>query len=315
MNVEAYVFLAESLLGRRATKDERDELAAKSKMDGFSGVAAANELMATVEFHLRHRESMAQQFFPKPTIVVARGPMGHELVVDLRQFHVGFAMAQGHYEPRETAFVAKHVKRGMTVLDAGANIGYFTTMFAGLVGDSGRVIALEPVTETRQRLISAISRNKLENIVEIVPLAASNDVGEVQVSYPSASTNMGGVSISPLGSEAYEICEVVQTSTIDRIISGRPVDFIKMDIEGAEGLAFEGALDTILRNRPLMMVEFNVDFLRKVSGIDPVVLHSKVSSWGYESFGIGHSGELVAPPAIESMVDGTIHNLVFAPLR
>lgn len=315
MNVEAYDFLLQSLLGRRATKDECDAFSVKSQDKNFTGVVAANEVMATLEFHLRHRETMAQQFFPNPTIVVARGPMGHELVVDLRQFHVGFAMAQGHYEPHETAFVSRHVKRGMTVLDAGANIGYFTTIFAGLVGDSGRVIALEPVSETRQKLQSAVSRNKIENIVEIVALAASNGIGEVQVSYPVSSVNMGGVSISPLGSDAYEICEVVKTSTIDKIISGRPVDFIKIDIEGAEGLAFEGAVETILKNKPLMMVEFNVDFLKKVSDISPAILHARIIDWGYEPFGIGYDGGLIAPPAVESMVSGSVHNLVFAPIR
>lgn len=314
MSVEALVFLLESLLGREATKEEYDLFVAKSQMSGFTGEVAANELMATMEFHLRHREAMAQQLFPRPTIVFARGPLGHEIVVDLRQFHVGFSMAQGHYEPRETAFVLRHVKRGMTVLDAGANVGYFTTIFAGLVGDGGTVIALEPVSDTRRKLKAAVSRNKLENIVEIVALAVSSGVGEVQVSYPIASTNMGGVHISPIGAASHEICEVVKTSTIDRIVSGRPVHFIKIDIEGAEGLALKGAEQTIVKNRPLMMVEFNVDFLQSVSGVSPAELHAKILNWGYEPFGIGHDGDLIAPPAVESMINGSVHNLVFAPL-
>src|SRR5258707_8071492 len=59
----------------------------------------------------------------------------------------GFAchlMLDGFWEMWLTQFLAGQVKPGMTVVDVGANFGYYTVLFADAVGDAGRVIAVEP---------------------------------------------------------------------------------------------------------------------------------------------------------------------------
>src|SRR5256885_8821899 len=48
------------------------------------------------------------------------------------------------YEPFETSLLAAEIRPGMTIVDVGANIGYYTLLFSKLAGDNGRVYAFEP---------------------------------------------------------------------------------------------------------------------------------------------------------------------------
>ena len=61
----------------------------------------------------------------------------------------------GTFEPQETAQVRKWLKPGMTVVDAGANIGYYSALAATCVGRSGRVFSMEPQPKTYRQLLQS----------------------------------------------------------------------------------------------------------------------------------------------------------------
>ena len=292
--VEAYAALFPAMLGRELSEAEKDRVRERfGDAETVDLKAIGYEIALSAEFFNRYRETFAYRLFPTSTVVTSRGPLGHRLQTDLRQFHLGFAIASGHFEPHETAFVVKTIKKGMTVLDVGANIGYFSTIFAGLVGDSGKVIAFEPVTDTYHKLSAAISMNGLESMVELRKAAASETTGTCQISYNPDSVNMGGVSIALVGAETpYSIQETAATVRIDEVVGGRPVHFIKMDVEGAEGLALSGALETIRRNKPIMMIEFNAEQLANVSAMHPQALFDRIVALGYNASLIGAEGQL-----------------------
>src|SRR5512138_2867115 len=71
---------------------------------------------------------------------------------------------QGTYEPEETEAVLRSVKSGMVVVDIGANIGYYTLLFARLVGPQGRVIAFEPDPATFALLKKNVDSNQHRNV-------------------------------------------------------------------------------------------------------------------------------------------------------
>jgi hypothetical protein len=68
-------------------------------------------------------------------------------------------IALGIFEPATTRLVNKIVKPGMTLIDVGANLGYYTIVFASLVGKSGKVFAFEPVKQYYEKLLWHVEAN------------------------------------------------------------------------------------------------------------------------------------------------------------
>lgn len=309
-SVNLHRIVYQALLGRDLLEEEVREIATIYGDVDLDPIEIGDRVQRSDEFHERHREIAAAKLFPKSTVVIGFGPMGHELFLDLRQFHLGMAMAGGHFEPGETAFVRNTLRKGMHVLDVGANIGYFSTMFASLVGSSGSVKSFEPVSETHRRLVAAIRRNNLDHIVDVFDVAASDRTGTFQMSYDPDSLNMGGVSLVTQGLPGHAIVESISTVRLDDILEGHRVDFIKMDIEGAEGLALKGAENIIKKQRPVMMVEFNRDQLARVSQVTPEYLLNSIVELGYIAKNINGDGSL---SEVGSVIEGSVVNFALFP--
>jgi len=94
----------------------------------------------------------------------------------------------GIWEPFETDLVRREIQPGDTVLDIGANIGYFTLLFAQLVGAQGRVYAFEPDPTNFHILRRNIERNGLKNVVP-EQKAVSSRTGKIRLF--SDKTNRG----------------------------------------------------------------------------------------------------------------------------
>ena len=86
----------------------------------------------------------------------------------------------GVYEPCETEFVMNEIKKGDVVLDIGANIGYYTLIFARLVGEEGKVFAFEPDPENFALLKKNVEINGYHNVV-LVQKAISNKTGKIRL--------------------------------------------------------------------------------------------------------------------------------------
>jgi FkbM family methyltransferase len=159
--------------------------------------------------------------------------------------------AYGEYSEAEIRLWRKFVKPGWRVVDAGANIGYFSMALAVLVGDAGKVWAFEPFGPSLELL--RVNTRKLKN-VKIIERAL-HDQADVELpiltldelrTRPDASLNYGGIAVR-------QGQGTVLSTTLDHAIKGK-VDFIKMDIEGSEVLALTGAAQ-LLRQRPILYLE------------------------------------------------------------
>lgn len=197
-----------------------------------------------------------------------------------------------HYELNELDFVRATVKPGDAVVDLGAHIGAYTLRLARLVGASGHVTAVEACRAHVDCLQKSVAANHVEPWTRVVRAAASNVSGSAWLRHPP-----GGSSLAHcwLGEREADQGELVQTVRLDDVME-RPVQFIKVDVEGAEGLALRGAVRTIERSHPTLLVELHPHLLPVVSGETPASLIAWAVAFGYECrlLGAGRPGELIS---------------------
>lgn len=169
---------------------------------------------------------------------------GLKLYVPCHDWAVAPTLIFAHtWEPEETKVFTQHIKKGMTVIDAGAYIGYYSLLASKLVGIKGKVYAFEPSPECIELLYKNIQLNNCKNI--FVVEKAVTDKNGYRAFYISPS-NLSGSSIF----ESSPNLQVgVSTTTLDEAIGNEKVDFIKMDIEGGEPKALNG-MTNIIKNSP-----------------------------------------------------------------
>jgi FkbM family methyltransferase len=161
-----------------------------------------------------------------------------------------------------TAVFKEYCRVGMTVVDVGANIGYYTLLSSGLVGGNGRVIAVEPSSENCRLLLTSVAFNNATN-VELFAVAAAEQRG-----WAYFASNLGSNgAILRNGSDDLltKPGVVVPTFPLDELVDG-PVHFIKLDVEGTEGRVVRGAQRLIETNRPIVTTEFMPGMLPIMSG-------------------------------------------------
>jgi FkbM family methyltransferase len=180
-------------------------------------------------------------------------------------------LAQKIWEPAESALFVRFVRAGDVVIDAGANIGYFSVLAARLTGPGGRIIAFEPAFDNFAMLMANIQLNRLKNVTPLC-CALSNGYGPVVMHAHVQGIRDGDMILDP-EHPAYALGHVTTTMRVDDLprIGIDRVDFMKMDVQGAEPLLFRGGERLIARNRDRLRIlfEFTPIWVRKFAGIAP----------------------------------------------
>lgn len=163
-----------------------------------------------------------------------------------------------HVLPTRERTVLKEIRQGLKpgdiFVDAGANIGIYTVLAGQLVGASGRVIAVEMMPDTARILREHILKNQLSN-VSVIEQALSNVTGQVVVARVPGGQH-GQASISSGVTFSGNDVKVVTTTLSDVLGNVENVALMKMDLEGAEELALEGAGDVLNRIRIIIFEDW-----------------------------------------------------------
>ena len=156
----------------------------------------------------------------------------------------------GFWEAWNSVALARHVHRGWRVADVGANHGYFTLLLATLVGSEGRVFAVEPNPHLVGLLGRTVRVNGFDDRVTLLPYAAGTQSGDETLRVPRGFSGDGSVKLRR-SDDATE-CRVPQRR-LDELIDA-PVDFLRIDAEGADYDVLEGAVGLLPADRPVAVL-------------------------------------------------------------
>jgi len=172
-------------------------------------------------------------------------------------------VATRDYEPHVRRFMRDRLRAGQVVVDVGANVGCLCFQAARLVGERGRVVAIEPNPDNVQLLFAGIVMNGWAN-VEVWPCAAWDAPGVMSLKGGASNTYV--VRAAPVR-EGRAYTQLIRLD--EALARADRVDLIKIDIEGHEPRAIRGARNVIEQHRPTLLTEFNPRTLREVGGIPP----------------------------------------------
>ncbi len=194
----------------------------------------------------------------------------YKLYVDTADTGFGsHVLLEGYWEIWLTIFFARHLRARMTVIDVGANFGYYTILFGALVGNAGHVYAIEPNPAVAARLRRSVDLNGFMSRTTIVEAAAgATDGSDVTLFAPHGEPKNGTIARSPDAASADlgTIYRVPQVS-LDKVTCEAPrIDFVKIDAEGAEEAVIAGMMGILTRDRPSLILEFNAARYRDAPG-------------------------------------------------
>jgi FkbM family methyltransferase len=172
---------------------------------------------------------------------------------------IEWAIYYNAFEILCTRAILSRLGPGSVFLDIGANVGYYSLMAHRRVGPGGRVLSFEPNPPTLAKLRRNIALSGAEGI-EVFDVALSDRDEEVSIFCPTdaAQHSHGEASLRRQGWSDYDRAEVHATRLDDALPGDLDrLDFVKIDVEGAELLAFRGAEKTIKRFRPVILMELN----------------------------------------------------------
>lgn len=164
-------------------------------------------------------------------------------------------IGDGFWEMWVTKVMTDVVMPGMVCIDAGANLGYYAVLLGELTGRDGKVVAIEPMPGTRRLLERNVAINGFSEIVDIQGFAVGEGPGTVTLYMPPGEPKNALICLAPPHPD-WESA-TVPVVAIDGLKLPR-VDFVKIDVEGAEIDVWHGMFHTIMANPQIqIMMEVN----------------------------------------------------------
>jgi FkbM family methyltransferase len=215
----------------------------------------------------------------------------------------------GHFDEKGINFMKKNLKQGDVFFDIGANIGCYTLIASKITGTSGQVFAFEAIREVYEKLMFNIRLNQMTEIkAENVAIFEKEELLNF---YVSSRENIGMSSIFHHDTERGDTVQV-QAISVDEYVKQNHInriDFIKLDIEGAELHALNGMRETLKRFRPILLMELSTEVLPNTP-LTPDEITQLLRELNYRQMAITQSGD---PVPMDQNPDAFYHNYAFVP--
>ena len=187
------------------------------------------------------------------------------------------------HEPLTTSLLSNELKEGMVCLDIGSNIGYYVFLESKLVGNKGKVFAVEPSPQSFEVLKNNMKLQDSSNI-EVFNFACGNEDGEVDFLTTSRSnwSRVKGLDFKPTLPNVVTKEIKVTLKKLDSFVNEKNLqrlDLIRFDTEGYELKIYEGMRQTLKKFKPLLVFELH----RSILGLDGTLqLLNGLKSDGYD---------------------------------
>jgi FkbM family methyltransferase len=237
----------------------------------------------------------------RPKDVVLVSVQGNKMYVKPDDSGISLALINvGIWERHATEVFYSLVKPGMTILDIGANMGYYTLIASRLVGETGHVYAFEAAPDNYELIVRNIRINGYRNVT-VFNSAVSDAPGRSKLYLESSNWghSLASKNINdPAGS--IDVDQVALDDLFTAGALGRQINLIKMDVQGAEGLVVKGAGKVLRQHRPTIMMELEPLRLRNL-GSDSLELLRWFDKEGYGVEVIEKDVALPSSPSLEGI--------------
>lgn len=231
------------------------------------------------------------------TEVIFEDDEGDRFCLDLNDLAIGRNIMAGRYEPDVLAVMRGLGLEKRVCIDVGANIGYFSIKMAKM--GARHVYAFEPIKYIYERLEKTVTemamkerRSGLTMPIHTYNLAVGGKDQAPMVAIHAPDTiNHGGAYLTPAGTKPppNHAAEPVSVVDLDSFARAREdmfqdLEFIKMDVEGAEPMVVDGGWDLITQRRPHIIAEIHRTQYEKVSQTTPEAFLDRFFRIGYQAF-------------------------------
>ncbi len=215
---------------------------------------------------------------------------GHKMFLDSKDSL--YLSINGIYEKFETKLIKNEIKQDDIVLDLGANIGYYTLIFAKLVGENGKVFAFEPDPTNFALLKKNVKINDYKNIV-LINKAVSNKTGKLKLFL--CEDNKGDHRIYDSKDDRKFI--EIESIRLDDYFKNQnnKINFIKMDIQGAEYRAVKGMRVLLNENENVKILSEFWPIGLKKSGVEPIEFLKLLLQHGFKINDINKAKNKIIP--------------------
>lgn len=186
----------------------------------------------------------------------------------LRVYNLYKSRVEARYAPHVLAFIPP----ATTVIDIGANVGFFTRLFAHHLS-SGHVIAIEPETRNVADLRAMLAREGLTDRVRVIQALVTDQMGERLLTIDPLHPANHHIGLQGIPTPSVTLDQVAESSP-------SPISLIKIDVQGAEMLVLSGGQKTIGQHKPILYIEVSPSDLQRFD-TSATVLLAWIADRGY----------------------------------
>ena len=218
---------------------------------------------------------------------ICRTIFGKKLYIDTRDISLAPHLAMdGIWEMWITAAMARLLRPGMVCVDLGTNFGWYSLLMADKIGSTGQLIGADANMRMVELCRKSLSINGYLDRAKVMHAAITDRQG--QVTFSALNTYMGSGSLKDMGDTATQFHDsttniTVPATTLDSLTEGKPIQFMKIDCEGAEPGIVRGGMKTLESPELQIFIEYAPNFYGPGEAVDMITTFEKL---GYEFFSI-----------------------------